>query len=110
MERVPAPVKAEASGPSRPSSVVLVTDKLEKPSIDERQYRVIQLENGLEALLAHDPEADKASAALDVNVGNYSDEAEMPGMAHAVEHVSHDPLLWFLYCWIWDEGFSLCPF
>ncbi|TFB05329.1 Putative zinc protease [Trichoderma ghanense] len=87
MERVPAPVKAEAQGPSRPSSVVLLTDKLEKPSIDEREYRVIRLENGLEALLAHDPEADKASAALDVNVGNYSDEADMPGMAHAVEHL-----------------------
>jgi secreted Zn-dependent insulinase-like peptidase len=24
---------------------------------------------------------------MDVNVGNFSDEADMPGMAHAVEHV-----------------------
>lgn len=70
------------------SPVTLLTDKLEKPSLDDRDYRVVRLHNGLEALLVHDPETDKASAALDVNVGNFSDEDGMPGMAHAVEHVS----------------------
>lgn len=85
---VPAPVKAEAQAPSRQSPVVVLTDSLEKPSLDDRDYRVIRLENELEALLVHDPETDKASAALDVNVGNFSDEDGMPGMAHAVEHVS----------------------
>jgi hypothetical protein len=64
-----------------------VTDQLEIPSLDDRQYRVIRLPNKLEALLVHDPETDKASAALDVNVGNFSDDDTMPGMAHAVEHV-----------------------
>lgn len=85
---VPAPVKAEAQAPSRHSPVEILTDSLEKPSLDDREYRVIRLENELEALLVHDPETDKASAALDVNVGNFSDEDGMPGMAHAVEHVS----------------------
>lgn len=66
----------------------LVTDHLETPSLDDRTYRVIRLPNQLEALLVHDAEADKASAAMDVNVGNFSDEVDMPGMAHAVEHVS----------------------
>lgn len=75
-----------ASKPS-PSSAVLLTDRLEKPSVDDRDYRVVQLPNKLEVLLVHDPETDKASAALDVNVGNFSDETDMPGMAHAVEHV-----------------------
>lgn len=65
-----------------------VTDHLETPSLDDRSYRVVRLSNQLECLLVHDPETDKASAALDVNVGNFSDEADMPGMAHAVEHVS----------------------
>jgi insulysin len=65
----------------------LVTDQIEKPSIDTRSYRIIRLENDLEVLLVHDAEADKASAAMDVNVGNYSDERDMPGMAHAVEHL-----------------------
>lgn len=68
--------------------VTLVADTLEKPSLDDRDYRVIRLDNELEALLVHDPETDKASAALDVNVGNFSDESDIPGMAHAVEHVS----------------------
>lgn len=68
--------------------VTLVTDSLETPSLDDRDYRVIRLGNELEALLVHDPETDKASAALDVNVGNFSDESDIPGMAHAVEHVS----------------------
>jgi hypothetical protein len=63
-----------------------VTDDLEKPALDDRSYRVITLNNNLEALLVHDPETDKASASLNVNVGSFSDEADMPGMAHAVEH------------------------
>ncbi|KAG6008577.1 hypothetical protein E4U21_004217 [Claviceps maximensis] len=71
----------------RHAPVVLLTDSLEQPSIDDRDYRVIRLENDLEALLVHDPETDKASAALDVKVGNFSDEDGMPGMAHAVEHL-----------------------
>lgn len=71
----------------RPQPIERVTDQLETPSLDDRTYRVIRLSNKLEALLVHDPETDKASAALDVNVGNFSDEEDMPGMAHAVEHV-----------------------
>ena len=71
--------------------VTLLTDSLEKPLLDDRDYRVVRLDNELEALLVHDPETDKASAALDVNVGNFSDESDIPGMAHAVEHVSQHP-------------------
>jgi insulysin len=65
----------------------LLTDKMETPALDDRSYRVIRLPNKLEALLVHDPETDKASAAMDVNVGNFSDREDMPGMAHAVEHL-----------------------
>ncbi|OIW34047.1 UCH-domain-containing protein [Coniochaeta ligniaria NRRL 30616] len=64
-----------------------VADQLEKPSLDDRTYRVIRLSNQLEVLLVHDPDTDKASAAMDVNVGAFSDEEDMPGMAHAVEHL-----------------------
>ena len=77
-------------GPQREPAlrpVERVTDSLETPSLDDRTYRVIRLPNELEALLVHDAETDKASAALDVNVGNFSDEYDMPGLAHAVEHV-----------------------
>lgn len=68
--------------------VELVTDQLETPSLDDRTYRVIRLPNRLEVLLVHDPQTDKASASMDVNVGSFSDEDDIPGMAHAVEHVS----------------------
>ena len=64
-----------------------LTEQLEKPEIDNRLYRVIRLPNKLEALLIHDVDADKASAALDVNVGAFSDAEDMPGIAHAVEHL-----------------------
>ena len=64
-----------------------VTDKLEAPTLDDRSYRVIRLPNKLEALLVHDPDTDKAGAAVNVNVGSFSDADDMPGMAHAVEHL-----------------------
>lgn len=57
-----------------------ITDKLETSSLDDRSYRVVKLSNQMEVLLVHDAETDKASAALDVNVGNFSDPADMPGM------------------------------
>ena len=69
------------------SGVERLADTLEKPLLDNRSYRVIKLPNQLEALLIHDPDTDKASAAMDVNVGAFSDPEDMPGMAHAVEHL-----------------------
>jgi insulysin len=68
--------------------MTFITDSLKKPSLIDRDYRVLRLNNELEALLMHDSETDKASAALDVNVGNFSDESDISGTAHAVEHVS----------------------
>ena len=62
-----------------------LTDRLETPSLDDRSYRVVRLPNQLEVLLVHDADTDKASAAMDVNVGNFSDEEDLPGTAHAVE-------------------------
>ncbi|KAI4229441.1 MAG: hypothetical protein L6R36_000895 [Xanthoria steineri] len=69
------------------STTERVADKLEKPALDDRSYRVIRLPNQLEALLVHDPDTDKASASVNVNVGSFSDADDMPGMAHAVEHL-----------------------
>jgi hypothetical protein len=62
-------------------------NSMERPALDDRSYRVIRLPNQLEALLIHDPDTDKASGALDVNVGSFSDKDDMPGLAHAVEHM-----------------------
>ncbi|KAH6918433.1 insulin-degrading enzyme [Coprinopsis sp. MPI-PUGE-AT-0042] len=54
---------------------------------DERQYRLIRLDNGLQAILIHDDKADKAAASLDVAVGHLSDPDDMPGLAHFCEHL-----------------------
>jgi hypothetical protein len=64
-----------------------LTDCLETPSLDDRKYRVVRLPNQLEVLLVHDAETDKASAAMDVNVGNFSDEEDMSGMVRATEDI-----------------------
>lgn len=72
---------------NRAAPLERVADKMEKPALDNRSYRVVKLANELEALLIHDPETDKASGALDVNVGSFSDKDDMPGLAHAVEHM-----------------------
>ncbi|KAK3902491.1 Metalloenzyme, LuxS/M16 peptidase-like protein [Staphylotrichum tortipilum] len=80
-------VPQSSADPPPAGDVELVTDRLEAPSLDDRSYRVIRLPNQLEALIVHDPKTDKASAAMDVNVGSFSDEDDMPGMAHAVEHL-----------------------
>ena len=63
-----------------------IVHTMEKPLLDDRSYRVIQLPNQLEILLIHDPNTDKAAAAMDVNVGSFSDPDDLPGTAHAVEH------------------------
>ena len=62
-------------------------ENLERPQLDDRSYRIITLQNKLEVLLIHEAGSDKASAALDVNVGSFSDAKDMPGIAHAVEHL-----------------------
>lgn len=63
-----------------------VEPAMQKPLLDDRSYRVIQLPNQLEILLIHDPDTDKAAAAMDVHVGSFSDPDDLPGTAHAVEH------------------------
>ena len=46
---------------------------IQKSPQDDRDYRLIQLGNGLRVMLVHDAKADKAAASLDVAVGHLSD-------------------------------------
>lgn len=80
---LPSPTRSLASM----APLERLADQLEAPALDDRSYRVVRLPNKLEALLVHDPDTDKASAAVNVNVGSFSDADDMPGMAHAVEHL-----------------------
>ncbi len=59
-----------------------------KSAQDKRSYRVVELPtNKLQVVLIHDPETDKAAAAMDVNVGHFSDPDMTPGLAHFLEHM-----------------------
>ncbi|KAJ7736402.1 hypothetical protein B0H14DRAFT_2263226, partial [Mycena olivaceomarginata] len=49
------------------------TKSLQKSEQDDREYRLIRLEDGLEAMLVHNSKADKAAASLDVAVGHLHD-------------------------------------
>lgn len=61
--------------------------EIKRSEQDDRQYRVIQLDNGLQVTLVHDSKADKAAASLDVAVGHLNDPDDMPGLAHFCEHL-----------------------
>ncbi|KAH9896624.1 LuxS/MPP-like metallohydrolase [Cubamyces lactineus] len=60
---------------------------LEKPALDDRQYRLLELHNGLRAVLVHDQAADKAAASLAVTTGYMLDPDDIPGLAHFCEHM-----------------------
>ena len=54
---------------------------------DDRDYRVVTLDNGLQALLVSDPDADKAAASMNVRVGSAQDPDDLQGLAHFFEHM-----------------------
>uniref|UniRef100_F1KTK3 Insulin-degrading enzyme n=1 Tax=Ascaris suum TaxID=6253 RepID=F1KTK3_ASCSU len=58
-----------------------------KSAEDKREYRGLELKNGLRVLLISDPKADKSAASMDVNVGHLMDPWELPGLAHFCEHM-----------------------
>ena len=94
-----SPVRTLASRPAMrcrlPAALVLLLavaapaqgTGIERSPANSRDYRALLLDNGLEALVVSDPDADKAAAALDVNVGNANDPDARPGLAHFLEHV-----------------------
>lgn len=60
---------------------------IQTPSLQGRKTKKIRLNNGLEAWLISDPEADQSAAGLCVQVGSWSDPDTAPGMAHFIEHL-----------------------
>eukprot|EP00752_Nemacystus_decipiens_P005957 g5379.t2 len=55
--------------------------------MDKRHYRWLRLQNGLQVMVISDPNATKAAAAMSVEVGAASDPADLPGLAHFLEHM-----------------------
>ncbi|KAL5037149.1 hypothetical protein BDV3_006687 [Batrachochytrium dendrobatidis] len=58
-----------------------------KPDEDNRDYQIITLANGLQAVVISDPSTDKAAAAMDVHVGHLCDPEGVAGLAHFCEHL-----------------------
>ncbi len=76
-----APTKSIANGAgTKPVPLI-------KSENDKRQYEYFVLKNSLRVLLVSDPHADKAAAALDVNVGSGNDPKTRQGLAHFLEHM-----------------------
>lgn len=49
------------------------TGVVDKPDLDEREYRLLRLSNGIVGVLVHDASADKAAASLHVAAGHLQD-------------------------------------
>lgn len=60
---------------------------LTKSKSDKRNYLYKQLPNKLKCLIIQDSEADKSSAAMNVNIGSLLDPKEFYGLAHFLEHM-----------------------
>lgn len=58
-----------------------------KSQNDQRQYRYLELENGLRVVLVSDHKADKAAASLDVHIGHMADPKGREGLSHFLEHM-----------------------
>lgn len=77
------------SGYEKPSQATFATflPPIEQSTNDDRDYRLIRLDNGMECLLVSDPKTDKSAAGISVRVGHLSDPENAPGMAHFCEHL-----------------------
>ncbi|KAK6060906.1 peptidase, M16 family [Cooperia oncophora] len=62
-------------------------DDIVKSPSDQREYRGLELTNGLRVLLVSDPTTEISAAAMDVNVGSLMDPWELQGLAHFCEHM-----------------------
>ncbi|CAG9815290.1 unnamed protein product [Phaedon cochleariae] len=82
------PAKQSISKMDNLSNLVLRRiDNITKSGEDKRLYRGLELSNHMKVLLVSDPNTDKSSAAMDVNVGFLSDPKEVLGLAHFCEHM-----------------------
>ncbi|KAK0408320.1 hypothetical protein QR680_003887 [Steinernema hermaphroditum] len=62
-------------------------ENITKSPSDKREFRGLELSNGLKIVLVSDSEAEKCAASMDVNVGYMMDPEELPGLAHFCEHM-----------------------
>jgi len=61
--------------------------QIEKSPNDTRDYRYLELANGLKVVLISDLKADKSAASLTVFRGSFHDPSDRLGLAHFLEHM-----------------------
>ncbi|MBW4936134.1 insulinase family protein [Marinobacter sp. F4206] len=69
------------------STLALSAQPPVKSPADDNDYRFMELDNGLRAILVSDSDADKAAASMNVAVGSGDDPADREGLAHFLEHM-----------------------
>ncbi|XP_050230326.1 insulin-degrading enzyme-like 1, peroxisomal [Mercurialis annua] len=89
MKRLTITTETKSRKRKRSTKKMAVGKEMEilKPRTDDRDYRRVVLKNSLQVLLISDPQTDKCSACMNVNVGSYSDPAGLEGLAHFLEHM-----------------------
>lgn len=60
---------------------------IHKSPSDDRFYRALTLENGLQVLLVYDKTADKAAVSMDIATGSAANPKNRAGLAHFLEHM-----------------------
>ncbi len=66
---------------------LLANQTVIKSQNDQRQYRYVELDNGLKVILVSDSSADKSAASMDVHIGHMADPKDREGLAHFLEHM-----------------------
>lgn len=75
------------STPQEIDSFPAVVDIDARRPNDTEERRLVELDNGLQALLISDPSLQKSAAALDVAAGSLEDPRSRLGLAHFLEHM-----------------------
>lgn len=58
-----------------------------KSANDNRQFKYLELENGLRVLLVQDPNCTKSASSITLNVGHFNDDDDCHGISHLLEHM-----------------------
>lgn len=63
------------------------TTPLLSPTLKEREFLKLKLNNGLQVLLISDPYAEQSAATMVVATGSWEEPDDHPGLAHFLEHM-----------------------
>lgn len=70
------------------SQAYRLSNGIELPAFDPREAAAFTLPSGLKCLVLSDPHTESAACSVEIGVGHFSDPAELPGLAHFIEHLA----------------------